>query len=272
LVKAAELARERREELAKLDTLETGKLRAESLWEVESILQIFEYYAKNAERLLEPEHLSVDDPTAGDAVIIYEPLGIVFEIEPWNVPFFQLVRPLAAQLMAGNTVILKHASNVPQCSAAIEQLMKDAGLPDGVFTNLYATHSQSDRIIADPRVCGVRLTGSEAAGSKVAAQAGKYVKKSVLELGGSDAMIVLDDADLEHAVQGAMMVRLTLSGQACVTDKRMIVADSIYDAFVAGLTAAIERLQPGNRYGLIAQVAKCVGMYWARGCPARRYS
>jgi succinate-semialdehyde dehydrogenase/glutarate-semialdehyde dehydrogenase len=120
LVKAAELARERRDELAKLNTLETGKLLAESLWEVESIVQIFQYYAKNAERLLGPERLPVDDPTAGDALIIYEPLGIVFEIEPWNVPFFQIVRPLAAQLMAGNTVILKHASNVPQCSAAIE--------------------------------------------------------------------------------------------------------------------------------------------------------
>jgi succinate-semialdehyde dehydrogenase/glutarate-semialdehyde dehydrogenase len=246
LVKAADLARERREELARLNTLETGKLFAESLWEVESIVQIFAYYANNGERLLEPELLPVDDPMVGDAVLIDEPLGIVFEIEPWNVPFFQIVRPLAAQLMAGNTVILKHASNVPQCSAAIETLMKDAGLPDGVFTNLYATHSQSDRIIADPRVCGVTLTGSEAAGSHVAAQAGWHVKKSVLELGGSDAMIVLDDADLDHAVKGAMMGRLTLSGQACVGDKRMIVADAIYDAFVAGLTAAIQSLQPGD--------------------------
>ena len=246
LLKAADLARARREELARLNTLETGKLLAESMWEVESIAQIFEYYAKNGEGLLKAERLSVDDPMAGDAVLIYEPLGIIYQIEPWNLPFFQIVRPLAAQLMAGNTVILKHASNVPQCSAAIENLMKDVGLPDGVFTNLYATHAQSDRIIADPRVCGVTLTGSEAAGSKVAAQAGKYVKKSVLELGGSDAMIVLADADLEHAVQGAMMGRLTLSGQACVGDKRMIVADSIYDAFVAGLTAAIESLQPGD--------------------------
>jgi succinate-semialdehyde dehydrogenase/glutarate-semialdehyde dehydrogenase len=246
LIKAADLARERQEELARLNTLETGKLLAESLWEVTSIVQIFEYYAKNAEHLLEPERLPVSDPMAGDAVVIYEPLGIVFEIEPWNVPFFQIVRPLAAQLMAGNTVILKHASNVPQCSAAIEQLMKDAGLPDGVFTNLYATHDQSDRIIADPRVCGVTLTGSEAAGAKVAAQAGLHVKKSVLELGGSDAMLVLDDADLDHAVKGAMMGRLTLSGQACVGDKRMIIADSIYDAFVAGLTAAIGSLQPGD--------------------------
>ena len=194
LLKAAKLARERREELARLNTLETGKLILESLWEVESIAQIFEYYAKNGEHLLAPERLPVDDPMAGDAVLLYEPLGIVYQIEPWNVPFFQIVRPLAAQLMAGNTVILKHASNVPQCSAAVEKLMKNTGLPDGAFTNLYATHVQSDRIIADPRVCGVTLTGSEAAGSKVAAQAGQYVKKSVLELGGSDAMLVLDDA------------------------------------------------------------------------------
>ena len=263
LSKAAELARARREQLARLNTLETGKLIAEALWEVESIAQIFEYYAKNGERLLEPERLPVDDPMAGDAVLVYEPLGIVYEVEPWNVPFFQIVRPLAAQLMAGNTVLLKHASNVPQCSAAMEQLMKDAGLPDGVFTNLYVTHDQSDRIIGDPRVCGVTLTGSEAAGASVAAQAGMHVKKSVLELGGSDAMIVLEDADLDQAVKGAMMGRLTLSGQACVGDKRMIVADPIYDAFLAGLTAAIQALQPGDPMDLSTTFASGV---FSNGC------
>jgi len=256
LLKAADLARARREELARFNTLETGKLIAESMWEVESIIQIFEYYAKNGERLLEPERLPVNDPMIdGDAMLVYEPLGIVYEIEPWNVPFFQIVRPLAAQLMAGNTVILKHASIVPQCSAAIEKLMQDAGLPDGVFTNLYVTHEQSDRIIADPRVCGVTLTGSEAAGAHVAAQAGKYIKKSVLELGGSDGMVVLADANLEQAVKGAMMGRLTLSGQACVGDKRMIVADSIYDAFLAGITAAIQSLQPGDPMDLNTTLA-----------------
>jgi succinate-semialdehyde dehydrogenase/glutarate-semialdehyde dehydrogenase len=246
LSKAAALARERRDELARLNTLEMGKLVTEALWEVEIIAQIFEYYAQNGERLLAPERLPVDDPTAGDAVVVYQPLGIVFEIEPWNVPYFQVVRPLAPQLMAGNVVVLKHASIVPQCAAAIETLMRDAGLPAGVFTNLYATHAQAERIIADPRVCGVTVTGSEAAGATVAAQAGRHVKKSVLELGGSDAMLVLGDADLDHAVRGAMLGRLTLSGQACVGDKRMIVADSLYDAFVAELTAAIQALRPGD--------------------------
>jgi succinate-semialdehyde dehydrogenase / glutarate-semialdehyde dehydrogenase len=184
LSKAAELARARRDELARLNTLEMGKLFTESRWEVDTIARIFEYYAKHGERLLAPERLHVDDPAAGDAVVVYQPLGIVFEIEPWNVPFFQVVRPLAPQLMAGNVVILKHASIVPQCAAAIERLMRDAGLPAGVFTNLYATHAQAERIIADPRVCGVTLPGSEAAGATVAAQAGRHVKKSVLELGG----------------------------------------------------------------------------------------
>jgi succinate-semialdehyde dehydrogenase/glutarate-semialdehyde dehydrogenase len=246
LFKAAELARARKNELATLNTLEMGKLYRESLWEVEIIAQIFEYYAKNGQRLLAPERLEVDDPAAGDAVVLYQPLGIVLEIEPWNVPFFQVVRPLAPQLMAGNVVLLKHASIVPQCAAAIETLMRDAGLPDGVFTNLYATHAQTERIIADPRVCGVTLTGSEAAGATVAALAGQHIKKSVLELGGSDAMLVLDDADIDQAVRGAILGRLTLSGQACVGDKRMIVADAIYDEFVTALTAAVEALQPGD--------------------------
>jgi succinate-semialdehyde dehydrogenase/glutarate-semialdehyde dehydrogenase len=246
LLKAAELARARREELARLNTLEMGKLFTEALWEVEIIAQIFEYYAKHGEHLLAPQRLQVGDPAAGDAVLVYQPLGIVFEIEPWNVPFFQVVRPLAPQLMAGNVVVLKHASIVPQCAAALETLMRDAGLPAGVFTNLYATHAQAERIIADPRVCGVTLTGSEAAGAEVAAQAGMHVKKSVLELGGSDAMIVLGDADLDQAVQGAMLGRLTLSGQACVGDKRMIVADSLYNEFVTRLTGAVQALHPGG--------------------------
>jgi succinate-semialdehyde dehydrogenase/glutarate-semialdehyde dehydrogenase len=214
--------------------------------EVESIAQILEYYAKNGERLLAPERLDLNDPNAGDGLQIYQPLGIVFEIEPWNVPFFQIIRPLAAQLMAGNTVILKHAPNVPQCSAAAEKLFKDAGLPEGVFTNLYISHDQSDRIIADSRVCGVTLTGSGAAGAQVAAQAGKYLKRVVLELGGSDAMIVLDNTDIDTAVRGAMMGRLTLSGQACVEDKRMFIANSVYDEFYAKLTGTINALIPGD--------------------------
>ncbi len=246
LLRAADLMRERRDEPARLNTLEMGKLFTDSLWEIEITLPLFEYYAKNGERLLAPERLPVGDPRAGSAVRIYQPLGIVLEIEPWNGPFFQIVRPLAAQLMAGNVVLLKHASIVPQCAAAMEILMRDAGLPAGVFTNLYATHAQAERIIADPRVCGVTLTGSEAAGAKVAAQAGAHVKKCVLELGGSDAMLVLDDADLGQAVQGAMLGRLSASGQACIADKRMIIADSLYDGFVTRLTAAIESLRPGD--------------------------
>jgi succinate-semialdehyde dehydrogenase/glutarate-semialdehyde dehydrogenase len=127
-------------------------------------------------------------------------LGIVLAVEPWNVPLFQMARPLSAQLMAGNAVILKHASNLPQCAAAMQQLIRDAGFSGGLFINLYATHAHIEHILSDPRVAGVTLSGSEAAGARIAEIAGKYVKKCVLELGGSDAMIVLDDADVDHAV------------------------------------------------------------------------
>ncbi len=246
LRRAAALVRERTEELARLNTLEMGKLLWEARWENETVAQIFEYYAENGERLLAPRKLENVPHDPADVVMVYEPQGIVFEIEPWNVPMFQAVRPLAPQIMAGNAVILKHASIVPQCSAAIEKLMLDAGLPEGVFINLYATHAQSERIRSDARVVGLTLTGSEAVGSKVASLAGKYIKKSVMELGGSDPMLVLDDADIEAAVKGAMLGRLTVSGQVCVGDKRMIVADKVYEAFLAGLSAAIDALQPGD--------------------------
>jgi succinate-semialdehyde dehydrogenase / glutarate-semialdehyde dehydrogenase len=207
---------------------------------------IFEHYARHAEELLAPVHLDLTDPQAGDAVVVFQPLGIVLAVEPWNVPLFQMARPLSAQLMAGNAVILKHASNVPQCAAAMEQLIGDAGFPGGLFANLYATHAHIERILADPRVAGVTLTGSEAAGARVAETAGKYVKKCVLELGGSDAMIVLDDADVDHAVRGAMMGRLSIGGQVCVSDKRLVIADALYEEFTAKLTAAVEALNPGD--------------------------
>jgi succinate-semialdehyde dehydrogenase / glutarate-semialdehyde dehydrogenase len=177
---------------------------------------------------------------------VFQPLGIVLAVEPWNVPLFQMARPLSAQLMAGNAMILKHASNVPQCAAAMEQLIGDVGFPAGLFTNLYASHGHIERILSDPRVAGVTLTGSEAAGARVAQTAGKYVKKCVLELGGSDAMIVLDDADVDHAVLGAMTGRLSIGGQVCVSDKRLVIADALYDEFTAKLTAAVETLNPGD--------------------------
>lgn len=250
LSKAAALARQRRDRLAVLVTMEMGKLLIESEAEVDSIAEMFEYYAENGARLLAPRPLE-----GAPGNLVYEPLGIVYTIEPWNVPLYQAVRPMSAQLMAGNTVILKHASNVPQCAAAVADLMRDAGLPAGVFTNLYLTHAQSDRIIADPRVCGVTLTGSETAGVKVAAQAGANIKKCVLELEGSDGMIVLEDADMDHTVQSAIIGRLSVSGQACVADKRMIIVDSVYDEFLAKLVDATVNLRPGDPMDVKTTVA-----------------
>ena len=243
---AARLMRERREEFARLNTLEMGKLYSEALGEADVVAGIFDHYARHAEELLKPVHLDITDPQGGDAVVVFQPLGIVLAVEPWNVPLFQMARPLSAQLMAGNALILKHASNVPQCAAAMEKLIGDAGFPEGLFTNLYATHAHIERILSDPRVAGVTLTGSEAAGARVAETAGKYVKKCVLELGGSDAMIVLDDADDDHAVWGAMMGRLSIGGQVCVSDKRLVIADALYDEFTAKLTATVEALNPGD--------------------------
>lgn len=246
LNRAADLVIERREELARHNTVETGKLYMESLWEMNTCADMFRYYAKNGEELLKPEFIVNPDKTAGNAVGLYQPLGVIYQIEPWNAPYFQIVRPMSATIMAGNTMVLKHASNVPQCASAMEQIMLEAGLPEGVFTNLFVNYDQSDRIIEDPRVCGVTITGSTEVGKSVAAKAGANLKKIVLELGGSDAMVVFDDADMKKVMQGAMLGRLTLSGQACVGDKRMFIQSSIYDTFLEQLKAGICTLIPGN--------------------------
>lgn len=244
--KAIALLKERRMDLAKINTIETGKLLMEAAWEIDVVVAIFSYYAENAETLLKPTVIKSGDPNFGDAVCLYQPQGIVYEIEPWNVPFFQMARPMAAQMMAGNTVVLKHAHNVPQCALAMEKIMTDAGAPEGLFTNLFINYNQSAAVIDDPRVCGVTITGSTSAGKLVGQEAGTGVKKVVLELGGCDPMMVLEDADLPTAIKGAMLGRLTLSGQACTGDKRMIVHQSLYDAFKQGVTDAINALNPGD--------------------------
>lgn len=161
-----------------------GKITAEALGEVEISASIFEYYVKHAEALLTPQKLPVADPAEGQAILVHEPLGTILAIEPWNFPYYQIARILAPQLAAGNTVLLKHASNVPQCAEAFEQLLLDAGLPAGAFSNMYATRQQIETILNDSRVHGVALTGSEGAGAIIASQAGKALKKSTLELGG----------------------------------------------------------------------------------------
>ncbi|GIU44562.1 NAD-dependent succinate-semialdehyde dehydrogenase [Shewanella algidipiscicola] len=246
LSRAAAILRDNKRQYAKLLTLEMGKIISEAEAEVELSAQILEYYAEHAERLLAPQKLPVADPAEGDAMIVHDPLGVLLAIEPWNFPYYQIARILAPQLSAGNTLLLKHASNVPQCAAAFESLMLDAGLPQGAFQNLYATRDQVEQIINSPKVHGVALTGSEGAGAIIAAQAGKALKKSTLELGGSDAFIVLEDAELPKTIDWAVFGRHWNAGQVCVSSKRMILVDAIYDKFMQGYIKGVEALKAGD--------------------------
>ena len=246
LQKAADLLRARHTEYAKLLTTEMGKLLAEAEAEVELSAAILEYYVKHAEAELAPQPLPCEDPVVSEAQLVHEPLGIILAIEPWNFPYYQIARIMAPQLAAGNVILLKHASNVPQSAAAFEKLMQETGLPAGCFQNLYATRGQIETIINDPRVQGVALTGSEGAGALVAAQAGRALKKSTMELGGSDAFIVLDDADLDKAVKWAVFGRHWNGGQVCCSSKRIIVHESIHDEFVRRYTEGVAQLKAGD--------------------------
>jgi succinate-semialdehyde dehydrogenase/glutarate-semialdehyde dehydrogenase len=241
--RAASILRENRDEYARLITLEMGKLFREA--QAESVLcaNILEYFADNADAFLAPERLQV---AKGEAVIENAPVGVLFCVEPWNYPYYQLARVAAPNLMLGNTVICKHAPSVPQCALAFEKLFLDAGAPVGVWTNVFATNEQSAKIIADNRIRGVALTGSERAGSAIASEAGQALKKCTMELGGSDPFIVLEDADLETAVKCAVWGRVQNTGQACVAAKRFIVMDSIADAFLGRFKNALEKLRPGD--------------------------
>lgn len=246
LNRAAALLRDSKRRYAELLTLEMGKVIGEAEAEVELSAQILEYYAEHAERLLAPQKLPVADPAEGEALLVNEPLGVLLAIEPWNFPYYQIARILAPQLSAGNTLLLKHASNVPQCAAAFESLMRDAGLPQGAFQNLYATRDQVEQIINSPKVHGVALTGSEGAGAVIASQAGKALKKSTLELDGSDAFIVLEDAELEKTIDWAVFGRHWNAGQVCVSSKRMILVEAIYDKFMEGYTKGVAALKAGD--------------------------
>jgi len=182
----------------------------------------------------------------GRATIESSPLGVLFGVQPWNFPYYQLARVVAPNLMAGNVVMVKHASSVPRCALAFARLLEDAGAPAGAYTNLFVTKDQIARIIEDRRVKGVALTGSDAAGAAVAAQAGKALKKSTMELGGSDPFIVLEDADLDDAVRGALWGRFHNAGQSCVASKRLIVLEPLADRFLEKFKAAADRLRMGN--------------------------
>jgi len=237
LRKAAQLHRDRREELADLIVEEMGKIREGALGEVDFAADILDYYADNAEQISSDQPLTILGD--GTAVIRRTSLGALLGIMPWNFPYYQVARFAGPNLALGNTVLLKHASQCPASAAALEKIFLDAGFPEGAYVKLYVTSDQVADIIADPRVHGVSLTGSEAAGAAVAEVAGRNLKKVVLELGGSDPFIVLSTDDLDGTVQAAVDARLDNSGQSCNGAKRFIIADALHDDFLAKFVASM---------------------------------
>jgi succinate-semialdehyde dehydrogenase/glutarate-semialdehyde dehydrogenase len=243
VAKAAALLHDKADEFAHIMTLEMGKRISEARGEVEFSSNILAYYAKNAERFLAPVKLH---PTLGEGHMESSPIGVVFGVEPWNFPYYQLARVAGPHLMAGNVLMVKHAGIVPQCAIAFEKLWIEAGAPVGLYTNLLISHDQSDRVVDDPRIKGVALTGSVAAGRSIAARAGKNLKPSSMELGGSDAFIVLEDADLEHTIKWAVWGRMYNTGQTCCAAKRFIVVEKLADKFLEKFKAALAVLKPGD--------------------------
>src|ERR1700677_171346 len=238
--RAARLLLERKSELAKLATLEMGKRIAESRGEVELSAAILQYFADNAAEFLAPKTIK---SAMGDARLEYSPFGVLLSIQPWNYPYYQLARFVGPHLMSGNVMLLKHAPGIPQCALAFEQVLRQAGVPEGVYTNLFLTNDQAGALIDDPRVKGIALTGSERAGEALASRAGKNLKKSTMELGGSDAFVVLDDADLDHTVEMAILGRFGNNGQTCIGAKRFIVVKSMLDKFLPRFIAAAKKLK-----------------------------
>ncbi|MRK02471.1 aldehyde dehydrogenase family protein [Aeromicrobium sp. S22] len=239
--RVAALFAERADELAAIAQTEMGKPAGEGVEEAEFCQAIFDYFAD------EGPTLAADQPikpiSGGRAVVQKLPIGPLLGIMPWNFPFYQIARFAAPNLMLGNTIVLKHAESVPRSALAVEQIMKDAGVPEGAYVNVFATHDQIETIIADQRIAGVSLTGSERAGAIVAALAGKNLKKCVLELGGSDPMVVLDTDDLDAVAGDAWDFRMYNTGQACNSNKRMIVMDDLFDDFVGRLTEKARSLE-----------------------------
>jgi succinate-semialdehyde dehydrogenase/glutarate-semialdehyde dehydrogenase len=241
--KLAHLLEQETADLAALITAEMGKPVAQARSEIVKCASVCRYYADQAERILAPEPIDIG---SNDAYVRWDPLGVVLAVMPWNFPFWQVFRFLAPALMAGNAGLLKHASNVPQCAVAIEALVRRAGFPRGIFQTLLIDVSQVETVLADSRVVAATVTGSELAGRAIAAQAGWLIKKTVLELGGSDPFIVMPSAEFDLAVAAAVRARCVNSGQSCIAAKRVLVAESIYDSFAAGFVAAMEALRVGD--------------------------
>lgn len=241
--RAGELFSTRAEELGKIMTTEMGKRIEESLGEMAIVAEICAYYADNSENLLSDEFMTIQ---GGEARIQKRPIGVLLGIMPWNYPAYQVARFAVPNLLLGNTILLKHAPSCPKSAAAIEELFLEAGVPAGAYINVYATNEQVEWMLADPKIQGVSVTGSERAGSAVASAAGKNLKKVVLELGGSDPMIILDPEDLDVMVATAVASRMGNTGQACNAPKRMIVMDDIYMPFVQKLTERMSAFVPGD--------------------------
>ncbi|MBI2781750.1 MAG: NAD-dependent succinate-semialdehyde dehydrogenase [Chloroflexi bacterium] len=246
--RVAELHTERRQELAEIIVREMGKPIGQALSEVDFAAAIYEYYADNSPEFLKDEPITLL-AGEGSAVIRRSSVGVLLGVMPWNFPYYQVARFAGPNLIIGNTILLKHAEQCPESAAAIEQIFRDAGFPAGAYVNIYATYDQIEKVIADPRVQGVSLTGSERAGAAVAEIAGRNLKKVVLELGGSDPFILLSTNDLDAVVQNAVDARLDNSGQSCNAAKRFIVADDLYEPFLEKFTAkiaAIEATDPSS--------------------------
>jgi succinate-semialdehyde dehydrogenase/glutarate-semialdehyde dehydrogenase len=253
LRQVAQLYADRADELAAIITREMGKTTAEARGELEFTVGIYRYYADHGPELLKDEPLASNTP--GTAWVRKSAIGPLLGIMPWNYPYYQVARFAAPNLMIGNTIVLKHAPQCPESALAMEQIFRDAGLPADAYINVFATNEQVADMIADPRIAGVSVTGSERAGAAVAATAGQNLKKIVLELGGSDPFIVLDSTDLPSVAQAAAAARMENGGQACNASKRMIVADGVYEDFIREFTKAMaaqvtgDPTDPGVNYG-----------------------
>lgn len=243
--RVAELHLARKDELAEIIVREMGKPLEQAVGEVEFSAAIYEYYADNADAIMADERIKLLDGD-GSAVVRRSSLGVLLGIMPWNFPYYQVARFAGPNLVIGNTILLKHAPQCPESAAVMEQIFKDAGFPDGAYINIYASNEQIEWLIADPRVRGVSLTGSERAGAAVAEIAGRNLKKVVLELGGSDPFIVLSTSDLDATVQAAVDARLDNTGQSCNAAKRFIVVDNLYEQFLERFTAALSAVKPGD--------------------------
>jgi succinate-semialdehyde dehydrogenase / glutarate-semialdehyde dehydrogenase len=264
VARVGQLHAERAEELASIITREMGKPTRQAIGEVLYTASIYQYYADNAAELLKDQPLHSNTP--GTAIVRKTSVGPILGIMPWNYPYYQVARFASPNLMIGNTVVLKHAPQCPESATAMEQMFREAGLPEDAYINVFATNEQVAIMVADPRICGVSVTGSERAGSAVAAAAGQNLKKVVLELGGSDPFIVLDAPDIARVAKTAVAERMSNAGQACNAAKRMIVADPVYDEFMTEFVRLMaaqvtgDPTEPGITYGPLSSEQAAVGL------------